>query len=91
VILPLNNNQKSQEIKISGEKLTEGIALSLEKSTKYLSTIKILMENESFDCSAIILYLAIEEFGRAVYLRKILQEGKQTKQTPFEQIQLAEF
>lgn len=78
MVLNLSNDQKSSEIKISEEKLKEGIVLSLEKSSKYLNSVKVLANNECMDCIAILLYFAIEEFGRAVYLRKRLQEGKRT-------------
>lgn len=74
----MTTDQESKVIKISEEKIKKGITLSLEKSSKYLNSIKVLTQNECFDCIAILLYFAIEEFGRAVYLRNRLKEGKKS-------------
>ena len=71
-------NQILKEIKISQDKLREGIAISLDNSLKHLDGVEALVEKDLLDCAVILIGFAIEEFGRAVYLRERLQLGKDT-------------
>ncbi len=71
-------NQIPREIKISQHKLREGIAISLDNSLKHLDGVEALVEKDLLDGAVILIGFAIEEFGRAVYLRERLQSGKET-------------
>jgi len=68
----------SKEIKISQGKLRDGIAISMDNSLKHLDGVEILIEKDLLDCAVILIGFAIEEFGRAVYLRERLQKGSET-------------
>jgi len=68
----------SKEIKISQNKLRDGIAISLDNSLKHLDGVEALIEKGFLDCAVILIWFAIEEFGRAVYLRERLQKGLET-------------
>jgi hypothetical protein len=67
-----------KEVKISQDKLRTGIALSLDNSLKHLDGVTALIEKDCLDCAVILTWFAIEEFGRAVYLRERLQKGVNT-------------
>ncbi len=56
-------------------KLREGIAVSLDKSQGHLDCSELLIKNNFLDNAVDTIELAIEEFGRAVYLRERLQAG----------------
>lgn len=68
----------SNEKKISKIKIEEGIRISLEKSTKHLDAAEVLISNNLLDNAVASIEFAIEEFGRAVYLRERLQRGSET-------------
>jgi hypothetical protein len=70
--------EMGKEIKISQEKLRTGIAISLDNSLKHLDGTEVLIERNFLDCAVILIGFAIEEFGRAVYLRERLQKGLET-------------
>jgi hypothetical protein len=65
----------SKEVKISQDKLRTGISISLDNSLKHLDGAEVLIEKDFLDCAVILIWFAIEEFGRAVYLRERLQKG----------------
>lgn|SRR4030067_2235438 len=67
-----------KEIKISQDKLRNGIALSLDSSLKHLDGATALIERNCLDCAVILTWFAIEEFGRAVYLRERLNKRLDT-------------
>ena len=64
--------------KIPKTKLEEGIAISLEKAAKHLDAAEVLINNNLLDNAVASIEFAIEEFGRAIYLRERLQIGSET-------------
>lgn len=66
------------EKKIPRAKIEEGITISLEKSAKHLDAAEVLIDNNFLDNAVASIEFAIEEFGRAVYLRERLQKGSET-------------
>jgi hypothetical protein len=64
--------------KIPKEKIEEGIQLSLKKSSEHLDGANALIEKNLLDDSVAMIEFGIEEFGRAVILREMLNEGRET-------------
>lgn len=64
--------------KISKTKIEEGIAISLKKAVRHLDAAEVLINNNFLDNAVASIEFAIEEFGRAVYLRERLQMGSET-------------
>jgi hypothetical protein len=65
----------SKEKKIPKAKLEEGITISLKRASKHLDGAEVLLNNEFLDDTVALVEFAIEEFGRAVYLRERLKNG----------------
>jgi len=68
-------------VKISSEKIAEGIKVSLDKTEEYLTGALVLIENKNIDNAVALVEFAIEEFGRAVALREKLQERTEDVET----------
>ena len=65
-------------VKIPLEKIQEGIGISLRKCEEHLSGAEVLIEKDFINDAVALIEFAIEEFGRAVYLRERLQMGSGT-------------
>jgi len=65
-------------MKISRTKIEEGIKVSQEKSIRHLDAAEMLIYNDFLDNAVASIEFAIEEFGRAVYLRERLHLGLET-------------
>lgn len=74
----------SKEKRIPKAKIEEGIIISLQKAEKHLGAAEILIENNFLDNAAAAIEFAIEEFGRAVYLRERLHKGLETIENALE-------
>jgi hypothetical protein len=70
--------KKERLISIPKDKIQQGIAISLETAQRHLDCSKLLVEKGFHQNAVEIVEHAIEEFGRAVYLRKRLAEGLET-------------
>jgi len=68
----------SKEKKISKAKIEEGIVISLHTAKKHLDAAELLINNNFLDNAVNSIEFAIEEFGRAVYLRERLDNGLET-------------
>lgn len=68
----------SKEKKITEAKIKEGIVISLQTAKKHLDSAELLINNNFLDNAVGPIEFAIEEFGRAVYLRERLQKGLET-------------
>jgi len=68
----------NREKRISKEKLKEGITVSLKKCTKHIDGAETLINNDFLDDAIALIEFAIEDFGRAVYLRERLQTDLET-------------
>jgi hypothetical protein len=64
--------------RISKTGLEEGIAISLKTAARHLDAAEVLVNNNLLDNAVASIEFAIEEFGRAVYLRERLQIGLET-------------
>ena len=64
--------------KISKTKIQEGIAISLKTAARHLDAAEVLISNNLLDNAVASIEFAIEEFGRAVYLKERLQTGSET-------------
>ena len=62
-------------VKISSEKIREGIEHSLKKSSEHLQGAEALIAINSLNDAVALTEFAIEEFGRAVALREKLETG----------------
>ena len=61
--------------KIPQEKIGEGIGISLKKSLKHLEGAEALVSLNLLNDAVDLVEYAIEEFGRAVYLKERLENG----------------
>ena len=68
-------------VKISSEKIAEGIKVSLEKAEEHLTGAEVLIENKNINNAVVLVEFTIEEFGRAVALREKLQERTEDVET----------
>jgi hypothetical protein len=72
----MNSDYHLQKIKkIPKTKLEEGITISLKRASKHLDGAEVLISNDLPDDAVALVEFAIEEFGRAVYLRERLEKG----------------
>ena len=75
----MENKSKPNALKkIPKAKIEEGIKLSLKKSIEHLDGVNALIDKNLLNDSVALMEFAIEEFGRAVYLRERLQLGLET-------------
>jgi len=68
----------SKEMRIPEAKIKEGIAISLRTAKMHLDSAELLIRNDFSGNAVVLLEFAIEEFGRAVYLRERLHNGLET-------------
>ena len=68
-------------VKISSEKIAEGIKVSLEKTEEHLTGAEALIKNKNTNNAVVLVEFAIEEFGRAVALREKLQKRSENVET----------
>jgi hypothetical protein len=64
-----------KEKPIPKEKIQDGIAISLDKSQRHLDCSELLIEKGFLENAVDTVEHAIEEFGRAVYLRERKEAG----------------
>jgi AbiV family abortive infection protein len=57
------------------EQMLDGIKLALEKCEEHLVDAEVLITRGSLNNAVVLIEFAIEEFGRAVYLKKKFKEG----------------
>lgn len=74
----------AKEKKISKEKIEEGIRISLRKSLEHLDGAEALISKNLLNDAVALIEFAIEEFGRAVYLRERQQRGIETIENSLE-------
>jgi hypothetical protein len=71
-------SRKERLIDIPKDKIQQGIALSLDMAQRHLECSKFLVEKGFHQNAVETIEHAIEEFGRAVYLRERLAKGLET-------------
>lgn len=64
-------------IRISLEKIREGIEHALRKSAQHLAGAQACISEDIFDGAIALIEFAVEEFGRAVALREKLETGSE--------------
>lgn len=69
---------KERFIDIPKDNIQQGIAISLDTAQRHLECSKFLVEKGFHQNAVEIIEHAIEEFGRAVYLRERLEKGLET-------------
>jgi hypothetical protein len=69
------SGEKKPLIPISKAKIEEGIAISLKKAQEHLDGAELLASKNLRNDAIALIEFAIEEFGRAVYLRERLHLG----------------
>lgn len=74
----------NKEKRIPRAKIEEGIKFSLQKAEKHLGAAELLIENSFPDNAVAAIEFAIEEFGRAIYLRERLNKGLETIENTLE-------
>jgi len=78
------DNKMDKEKKIPKAKIEEGIKFSLQKAEEHLAAAEILIKNNFLDNAVDAIEFAIEEFGRAVYLKKRFHKNLETIETALE-------
>lgn len=73
-----------KEKKIPKAKIQTGIAISLVKAQHHLDCSELLIKNNFLYNAVDSIEFAVEEFGRAVYLRERLQSGLETIESVLE-------
>lgn len=74
----------SRDKKLPASKIKEGIVISLQKAKEHLDSAVLLIDNGFLDNAVGPIEFAIEEFGRAVYLRDRLNKGLETIENALE-------
>jgi exonuclease VII small subunit len=67
-----------KEKKNSEKKIKEGILISINKAKQHLDAAELLINGNFLDDAIAAIEFAIEEFGRAVYLKERLDKGLET-------------
>jgi hypothetical protein len=73
------------EKKISKNKIQEGIAISLDTCQRHLDSAEVLIKSNFLESAVESIEHAIEEFGRAVYLKERLDAGLESIEVSIEQ------
>jgi hypothetical protein len=72
------------EKRIPQERIQQGIYISLSTAQRHLDCSVLLIENNFLENAIEPIEFAIEEFGRAVYLRERLEKGLETIENALE-------